>query len=129
MPEDHSEILIVDDEPDVCWALGHLLSKSGFMARTAQNGQEALLLFSVGHFPMVFLDAKLPDVEGLELAQQIRRINPEVHIVLLSGYFSGDDQAVRDAQARGLVQDFIGKPFRHAEVIEMARLATSRWGK
>jgi len=129
VPEDYSEILIVDDEPDVCWALGYLLSKSGFVVRMAQNGQEALLLFSIGHFPVVFLDAKLPDVEGLELAQQIRRIDPEVHIVLLSGYFSGDDQPVRDAQAKGLVQHFIGKPFRHEEVIEMTRLATSQWGK
>ncbi len=129
MPEDHSEILIVDDEPDVCWALGYLLSKSGFVARMAQNGQEALLLFSIGHFPVVFLDAKLPDVDGLELAQQIRRIDPEVHIVLLSGYFSGDDQAVREAQAGGVVQHFIGKPFRHEEVIEMTRSATARWGR
>lgn len=127
MPEGQAEILIVDDEPGVCWALRHLLSKSGFVARTAQSGREALSLFSAGRFPVVFLDAKLPDLDGLELARQMRERDSGVWIVLTSAYFSNDDRAVREAEARGLVQHFIAKPFRQEEVIEMARLATSRW--
>lgn len=127
MPEGQLEILIVDDEPNVCWALGHMLSKNGFVATTAQSGREALSLFSVGRFSVVFLDAKLPDLDGLEVAQQMRERDREVCIVLISAYFSNDDRAVREAEARGLVQHFIGKPFRQEEVVAMARLATSRW--
>jgi DNA-binding response OmpR family regulator len=125
--EGRPEILIVDDEPEVCWALRRLLSKSGFVATMAHSGREAMSLFNTRRFPLVFLDAKLPDLDGLEIAQQMRQLNREVYIVLLSGYFSGHDRAVHEAQAGGLVQHFVGKPFRHEEVIEIARLAISRW--
>ena len=125
MPEERLEVLIVEDEPDVCWALERLLSRSGLVARIAQDGREALSLVSPGRFRLLFLDAKLPDVDGLELARRIRQIDPELHIVLVSGYFYSDDRTVQQARASGLVQGFIGKPFRHEEITKMTRLASS----
>lgn len=126
VPETPPEILIVDDEPDICWALAHLLGKDGFVTRTAQSGRKALRLFLTERFPAVLLDAKLPDVDGLELAQRMREIDREVYIVLVSGFFSGDDRVVREAQARGLVQHFISKPFRHEEIAEVSHLVGQR---
>ena len=66
-------ILIVDDEPDMCWALEHLLNKRGYVTRTALSAQEALKLMEEHRFACAFLDAKLPDMDGLELARCIRR--------------------------------------------------------
>lgn len=125
MPEECLEVLIVDDEPDVCWALEHLLRRSGFLARVAQVGQEAISLVSRGHFRVVLLDAKLPDVDGLEIALRIRQIDRQVPIVLISGYYYKDDPTMQQARASGLVQAFIGKPFQHEEVVEMVRRASS----
>ncbi|MDP2046998.1 MAG: response regulator, partial [Deltaproteobacteria bacterium] len=57
-------ILIVDDEPDMCWALEHLLHKRGYVTRKALSAQEALKLMEEHRFACAFLDAKLPDMDG-----------------------------------------------------------------
>ena len=119
MSAESVSFLIVDDEPDMCWALIHILGKRGFMARKAQNGSEALRLMARYRFRMVFLDAKLPDVEGLDLAGRIRALDPAVRIVIISGYFYDDDIEVQNAINEGLISGFISKPFSHETVYQV----------
>jgi DNA-binding NtrC family response regulator len=114
--------LIVDDEPDVCWSLEHLLKRNGLLSKKALSGQEALGLMERDRFQSIFLDAKLPDMEGLELARRIREVDPAIPIVLVSGYFYRDDVAVQDALAEGLISGFIAKPFRHDEIVKTIRI-------
>jgi len=109
--------LIVDDEPDMCWALENLLKKNGFSSKKTSNGWEALELVKQNRFRLVFLDAKLPDMEGLQLAKKIRDIDPLVSIVIVSGYFYRDDTDILNAQKEGLINGFIAKPFFHNEVL------------
>jgi DNA-binding response OmpR family regulator len=117
--------LIVDDEPDMCWALEHILKKNEFLSKRALTGQEALILMKTDRFRLAFLDAKLPDMEGLELARRIRKRDPAVPIVMISGYFYRDDDAVRKAVAEGLISSFIGKPFGHDEILKAIEIANS----
>jgi DNA-binding NtrC family response regulator len=117
--------LIVDDEPDMCWALEHILKKNAFLSKRALTGQEALNLMKVDRFRLAFLDAKLPDMEGLELARRIRKRDPAVPIVMISGYFYRDDDAVRKAVAEGLISSFIGKPFDHDTILKAIEIANS----
>ena len=110
--------LIVDDEPDMCWALEHLLKRSGFPSKRALTGHKALTLMQTDRFRLVFLDAKLPDMEGLELARRIRKGDPAIPIVMISGYFYRDDDDIQNAVAEGLINGFIGKPFDHDEILK-----------
>ena len=116
-------VLIVDDEPGMCWALGHILRGSGIVSVTATTGEEALRLAERQRFRLAFVDAKLPDAEGLDLARRIREANPGVPIVLVSGYFYGDDPEVLQAAAAGVISGFLSKPFLHDEVLAIARAA------
>lgn len=123
--ENKNEIfLIVDDEPDMCWALEHILKRAGILLKTALSGQEALTLMKTDRFRLAFVDAKLPDMEGLELARQIREADPAIQIVMISGYFYREDVDVQGALEEGLICGFVGKPFLHDEIrkaIEVAR--------
>lgn len=112
------KFLIVDDEADMCWALEHLLRKNGFVSRKALSGEEALRLAEPNRFRLAFLDAKLPDIEGLELAKRIREVDPSIHVVMVSGYFYRDDVRVQQALADGLISAFISKPFNHGEILK-----------
>ena len=114
-------ILIVDDEPDMCWALEHLLNKRGYVTRTALSAQAALQLMESHHFACAFLDAKLPDMDGLELARCIRVIAPDTRIIMVSGYFYRDDVSIQDAITRGLIIDFISKPFLQEEILRVLK--------
>ncbi len=118
MREHEKIFLIVDDEPDMCWALEHILEAHGFLSKIALCGQEALALVEKNSFQLVFLDAKLPDMEGLELARRIREVNPAIRIVMISGYFYRDDVTVQYALAENLISGFIAKPFRHEEILK-----------
>ena len=114
-------VLIVDDEPDMCWALGHVLKESGIVSVTATSGQEALLLARQQRFNLAFIDAKLPDAEWRELARRIREANPGIPIVLVSGYFYDDDPEVLQASTEGVINGFLSKPFLHEEVRTITR--------
>ncbi len=111
--------LVVDDEPDMCWALEHILNANGFPTRKALSGHEALRLMAQERFPTVFLDAKLPDIEGIDLARRIREVDPDVRIIIISGYFYGDDVKIQNILSEGLISGFISKPFLHHEVLKI----------
>lgn len=113
-----TEILIVDDDTDMCWALEHVLRRQGFISFQALSAQEALDLISQHRFSWALLDAKLPDMDGLELARRIRTIAPETRIVMVSGYFYRHDVAIQEAISQGLIVDFISKPFLQDEILE-----------
>jgi len=118
--------LVVDDDPDMCWALRHILEKYGFASQLALSGHEALALVTAKCFRLVFLDAKLPDIEGLELAEKMREIDPSVRIVLVSGYYYNDDMDVQKAMKNGLICGFIAKPFLHDVIVKMINIALSQ---
>ena len=112
------QILIVDDEPDMCWALEKLLTSRGFATQKALSAQEALDLMNQHHFNRAFLDAKLPDMDGLELARRLMEISPDLRIIMVSGYFYRDDYNVQIAISQKLIGGFISKPFHQDEILK-----------
>jgi DNA-binding NtrC family response regulator len=118
MRKKENQFLIIDDEPDMCWALEHILETIGVHSKTAQSGEEALTLMQQNRFQLAFLDAKLPDTEGLELARRIRELDPTIGIVMVSGYFYRDDDLVEQALGEGVISGFISKPFRQDEILK-----------
>lgn len=114
-------ILIVDDEPDMCWALEHLLNKRGYATCKALTAMGALKLMEQHRFACAFLDAKLPDMDGLELARRIREREPEMRILMVSGYFYRDDVSIQEAVAQGVIIDLISKPFLQEEILRVLK--------
>jgi DNA-binding response OmpR family regulator len=110
-------VLIVDDDPDVCWALEHVLGELRVRCIRALDGQNALQAARLNRLAVALLDAKLPDIDGLELAQRIRQVNPGILVLVVSGYFYKDDPVIETAMAQRLIHGFIEKPFSHGEVV------------
>lgn len=113
------EHLIVDDEPDLCWALENLLTSKGLSCQTAQTAQAALDLMKTHRFQLAFLDVTLPDMNGLELAARLRKLDPLLRFVIVSGYLNNEAAAVDQAQAEGLIAACISKPFLHEEILRV----------
>ncbi len=118
--------MIVDDEPDMCWALKNILKKSGYNCEKALSGREAMRLLKSQKFHMAFLDVKLPDIEGLELARRIKSVDSDVRIIMISGFCYMDDPAIQKAVQEGLISSFVAKPFLHEEIIKSIELARSQ---
>lgn len=123
MPNQPPICLIVDDEPDTCWALEHVLRKQGLRTRHALSAEQALREVQERPYALALLDAKLPDMDGLELARRIRIIDPAISMIVVSGYFYQDAPSIQEAQASKLIQDFVAKPFQHEEIRRVVRKA------
>ena len=116
---DQPRVLVVDDEPAICWALARLFTREGYAVQAVQSGAEALaLLTGQQRFSHVLLDAKLQDMDGLDLARQARRLLPAAWVFLISAYYYRDDPDINRALAEGVIHGFIPKPFTHKEIVE-----------
>jgi CheY-like chemotaxis protein len=78
-------ILCVDDEPTGLTARRLLLSTEGYTVLTATSGQCALKLFRCNHVDAVITDHLLPDLTGADLVSEMKRLKPDVSMVLLTG--------------------------------------------
>ena len=111
-------VLIVDDEPDVRWALAMILRRNGFLVSQAGSGGEAMHYQGKTVCDLILLDAKLGDADGVELARRIRsETNCPAPVILVSGYFYKDDSLIMQTLASGLIAAFVTKPFRHDDIM------------
>ncbi len=117
------KILLVDDESDIRDVLRLPLSDLGYEVLEAENGEEALSLFETLKTPVVVTDIKMPGMDGLELLQKIKQINPETEVIMITGH--GDmELAVKSLKYDAT--DFITKPI-NVDVLEIAlRRASER---
>ena len=100
-------ILIVDDEFSVRDSLTKWFKSDGYLAESAENATEALKKLQAGHWDIVFLDIKMPGVDGMELQQRIKNIDPDMVIIMLTGYAS-IDTAVKSLKEGAY--DYLTKP-------------------
>lgn len=126
-PAQRDTVLIIDDEPGVRWSLQHLLEGNGFRVATASSGVEALKSLKASEFCIVLVDAKLPDIDGIDLARRIRIETPcQSPLILVSGYFYDDEAVVREVLSLRLFAAFAMKPIIHDALIRLVRDAISK---
>jgi len=100
-------ILIVDDERNILLTFGQALRLAGYTTEVATSGREGLERLQTRPIDVVLLDVKLPDLDGLQILQQIREIRKEVPVLMMSGHGT-IDTAVRAVRLGAL--DFLEKP-------------------
>lgn len=106
MKESLPKVLIVDDEKLYCDLLQAVLSRSGYEVLVACNGNEAIKLFRQWRPKFTLLDLRLPDIPGIQVLKEIRKIDQRANVIILTNW--GTDQL--ESQARQLgVQDFFNK--------------------
>lgn len=111
-----TRVLVVDDDQAVRTVVSHVLSDEGLdVVGLGADGHEAITLALELHPDVVVLDIRMPGLGGLEAAQQIRSVDPNVRLVMLSAY---DDATLQqEAQAVGASR-FLVKGCALADLIE-----------
>ena len=101
------KILVVDDEIEVASFLCAFLKRLGLNPEKANSGKEALEAFAKYKPEWVFLDIKMPDMDGLELLKKMKEINPDIKAIMITGK---DDDAVQNEARQIGASDYIVKP-------------------
>ena len=118
--------LVTDDEVDLAWAVQQTLVLDGWRVVVAHTGAAAIALAAVEPIRIAFVDAKLPDMDGLDVARRVVALQPATMMVLISGYYYSEDQAVQETLRHGLFASFISKPFDLAEISVLAQCSLAR---
>jgi putative nucleotidyltransferase with HDIG domain len=101
------QILIVDDEENICNILARRLTREGYLCVTANNGREALNYFYKNTFSLIISDIKMPEMDGVELLKKVKSVDPNMMVIMVTAY-PEIDMAV-EAMRLG-AYDFIIKP-------------------
>lgn len=116
-------VLVVDDEPLICWALKRHISGRQMSVHTVGNCVEALGELREKPYGIVLLDIHLPDGSGLDLLKEIKEISPETKVIVISA--DGTEQNRQRAFSGGASQ-FIEKPFN---INDITRVIESSFGE
>ncbi len=119
-----ANILIVDDEKDICKALNILLTKEGHAVKEAYNGEEAVERIVKENFDIIMTDIKMGKMDGFEVLRQSQKISPDTSVIMMTA-FASVGSAVEAMRAGA--SDYITKPFINDEIrLTIRRILQSR---
>ena len=107
-------VLVVDDEPLVCWTLSRALVKAGFEVSMVGTGIEAFSELDSRDYDLLITDMRLPVKDGFEVAQHAREVHPGIPVIMISTY--GNDE-VRARVTENCIDCYMDKPFNLDEVV------------
>jgi len=117
------QVLIIDDEADVCSFFRRLLTKKGYAVTTATNRQDAMAALAGPRFSVAMVDLKLPDTDGLTLLKEIKSRQPACEVIIMTGYSTVKTAVTAMQQG---AYEYLEKPFDDIGEIEqlIARAAS-----
>jgi len=119
-----NRVLIVDDEENIRQILTEYLTEFGYEVACAVNGQEALQIYRKDNYDIILSDLVMRPMGGLELLHEIKKVDPDVLFIMITGYPS--IESAMEAIKIG-ARDYITKPFNIDEIrVKMERALLER---
>jgi len=109
-------ILVVDDEFGDRETLKAILEDKGYRVATAKDGAEAIEMVKRRHYDIIFLDVRLPNMNGVVVFEEVKKIDPKATVIMMTGYT--EEELVRKAVSQG-AYTCIFKPFDMEKVIAL----------
>ncbi len=107
------EILIIDDDTEICETLEMILNSLGFFVRYFTNPKQGLEYFQTNKNPVTILDINMPEISGLEILEEIKKMQPKTQVLMMTG--ERDIQMVLTS-LQSKATDFILKPFQSKSI-------------
>ena len=115
-----SLVLVVDDEPSICWGFERMLGEEGHRVITASTAEEGLRLAATERPALVLLDVRLPGMDGITALPQFLEVTHSSPVVVMTAF--GDLDTAVAAVQRG-ASDYLTKPFRLDDALKLCRQA------
>ncbi|WCK55891.1 response regulator [Aneurinibacillus sp. Ricciae_BoGa-3] len=113
-------VLIVDDDKDICYLLATAIQSDDIEILSAHSSKEAMILFDNNRPDLVLLDIQLPEMTGIQVLEQMKKIDNNCQIIMVTAYAT-IDTAIQAMKLGAL--DYVCKPFKLPELRETVRNA------
>lgn len=113
-------ILVIDDDEDICLYLKEFLSGEGYRVTTVTKPLDALPEIREGRHQIVLLDVRMPDIDGIQLLREIRRVDSDICVIVMTAYPSVES-AVDTMKADAF--DYLRKPFELEQLRQVIQRA------
>ncbi|MBL0357631.1 MAG: sigma-54-dependent Fis family transcriptional regulator [Chitinophagaceae bacterium] len=113
-------ILIIDDDMDMCQLLSRFLQRKGYETGIAANASKGVAAFKEGNYDLVLCDFRLGDKDGVYVLKEIKQINPDTEVIIITGY--SDIKMAVEVMKQGAF-DYITKPLIPDEVLNLINKA------
>lgn len=120
-------ILVVDDEPLLREIFTEYLSEQGFAVAVAADAYEAMELASRLPYDLIFLDIKMPGLDGVDALERLKEMQPEARFILMTGYWDQTRYLQERAEKIGIYR-LLEKPFEMAEILRLVEEALAEDG-
>ena len=111
--EKAKRILLVDDDKNTRFVLTQLLGTMGYVVFEAKDAEEAMKWIEIGPIDLVMTDLKMPKMDGIQLTRAIRRIRPDLPIIVYSAHRFID---TAPAALKAGANDYLAKPFLRTKI-------------
>ena len=119
-----ARILVVDDEPKLGRVIVEMLEGAGHDVTRAGGGREALPRLAAGDLDIVLTDLRMPDVDGMAVLRETRKVSPHTDVVIMTAHATADNAV--EAMKQGAL-DYLTKPFAMDELrLRIGRIADAR---
>lgn len=112
-----AHVLIIDDDATFCRLLAEILESAGARTDWTSDGREGYRLALRDPYDLYILDVRMPPVDGMEIAEQLKSHNPGTRIILISAF--ADASLLQRSQRLGI--PLLSKPFSTAQLLEQIR--------
>lgn len=126
MKKNNITILIVDDEPDILEILSYNLANEGYQVETADNGEKAVKMAKKLKPQLIILDVMMPEMDGIEACEQIRKINSLEDTVITFLTARGEDYSMVAGFEAG-ADDYITKPIKPKVLVSKVKSLLRRF--
>jgi len=120
------QILLVDDEPDILEIVGYNLSSEGYQVITADNGAKAVKLAQKHKPHLIILDVMMPEMDGIEACEQIRKLPDLEHAIITFLTARGEDYSQMAGFDAG-ADDYITKPIKPKVLVSKVKALLRRY--
>jgi two-component system response regulator HydG len=118
-----TNILVVDDLKSIRLTLGGILEDEGYNVVLAENGYQAIEAAKQTPFDLVFMDIKMPGINGVQTFREIKKINPKAAVIMMTA--SSVEELIKEALDEGAYA-VVYKPFDVEKIVSITKSALSR---
>ena len=116
-------VMVVDDDPTTCDTLRNILTRKGYGVRLASTGEAAIAAAREAIYDIIFIDVKLPTINGLETYTAVHEIRPEAVVIMITGY----RQEVADLVEEALNKSAYTCLYKPLDMEELLTLVDGIW--